>query len=391
MNPGESMAAFLFSKTEATRFERSDLADGFSESWLQELLFREPELLPLQQIEPGAGKFIPVCRELSLPRAGGNVYLDVFGITSSGRPVLVECKLWRNPQARREVIAQILEYSALLRRWGYSDLTARIKKSSASEGQNPLYDLVHAQGAAMAEADFVDAVSRNLRSGDFHLIIVGDGIREDASAIVEHVAGIGARLAIVEMQRWRDSAGNQLLLPQVPFRTEVVRQRILVDSAGVPLIADQEESIDEVVPGVIDPEKQAVRESNREFWQEYIDSARFDHPDQPVPRHGGNNWVKVPMPDPARWLNVYRYKGRAAMSLVERDGSGLLDWLARDGASLQSEFGPEPIILHHEGHPDRPMICVVQPQAGEDQMSWLQDATNRMVTLLRPRIVEFKG
>lgn len=386
------MAAFLFSNSSTNRFERSDLADGFSESWLQDLLFREPGLLPLQQVEPGAGKFIPVCRELPLPRAGGNVFLDVFGITQSGRPILVECKLWRNPQARREVIAQILEYSALLRRWSYSDLIARLRKLNGWQGQNPLYELARTQGAELSEADFVDAVSRNLRSGDFHLIIVGDGIREDASAIVEHVAGQGARLALVEMQRWKDDAGNQLIVPLIPFRTEVIRQRILVDAAGTPLIAEREDDVlEEEVLGVVDIEKQAARTANREFWQSYLDAVRFDHPDQPPPRHGGNNWVKVPMPEPARWLNVYRFRGRAAMSLVEREGSGLLDWLARSGATLQNEFGPEPIIFQREGHPVGAMICVVQPQAGEDQLPWLLDATNRMTTALRARIAEFKG
>lgn len=39
----------------------------------------------------------------------------------------MECKLWRNPQARREVLAQILEYASLLRGWSYGDLTARLK------------------------------------------------------------------------------------------------------------------------------------------------------------------------------------------------------------------------------------------------------------------------
>lgn len=87
------MTAVLISASSSTRFERSDLAEGFSESYLQDLLFREPDLVPLALIDPSAGRFIPICRELAMPKTGGNVYIDVFGITPAGRPVLIECKL----------------------------------------------------------------------------------------------------------------------------------------------------------------------------------------------------------------------------------------------------------------------------------------------------------
>src|SRR5262245_27309439 len=96
------------------------------ESWLQELLFAHPELVPLDRIDPDAGVFVPVCRELALPGAGGSVFLDIFGLTPAGRPVLIECKLWRNPEARRKVVGQILEYAGLLQRWTYGDLQAQV-------------------------------------------------------------------------------------------------------------------------------------------------------------------------------------------------------------------------------------------------------------------------
>jgi hypothetical protein len=48
--------------------------------------------------------------------------IDIFMVTPSGLPVLVECKLWRNPEGRREVIGQILDYAKELSRWSSSDL-----------------------------------------------------------------------------------------------------------------------------------------------------------------------------------------------------------------------------------------------------------------------------
>lgn len=385
------MAAFLISSRSSIRFERSDLADGFSESWLQDLLFCEPDVLPLSDVDPSAGSFIPVCRELSLPKVGGSVYVDLFGVTPAGRPVLIECKLWRNPQARREVIAQILEYSALLRGQSYADLTARLKAKLGWAGANPLFAHAVSHGCSLTEAAFTDSVARNLRNGDFHLIVAGDGIREDAAAIAEHIGDKGTRLALVEFQRWHDQSGNQLVVPLVPFRTAVVRQRILVDAVGMALHFDsKDETTDADVEQAFDPEKSAVKEANRAFWQSFIERACFDHPDQPPPRHGGNNWVKITLPSPARWVTAYRFKGRAGLSLVDEAGAGLIEWLARDVPSLQQEFGSEPLRWHQMNDPSVPSLSVDQPEGTTDQLAWLLDASNRLVNALRPRLAAFE-
>jgi hypothetical protein len=43
--------------------------------------------------------------------------LDALFINRHGALGLVKCKLWRNPQARREVVGQILDYAKELARW----------------------------------------------------------------------------------------------------------------------------------------------------------------------------------------------------------------------------------------------------------------------------------
>ena len=37
----------------------------YDESWIQELCFENPTLLPLNEIEPTFGGMIPICKELS--------------------------------------------------------------------------------------------------------------------------------------------------------------------------------------------------------------------------------------------------------------------------------------------------------------------------------------
>jgi hypothetical protein len=50
---------------------------------------------------------VPICTELNTP-AGP---IDNFMVTPSGLPVLVECKLWRNPESRRVSLARSPNYS----------------------------------------------------------------------------------------------------------------------------------------------------------------------------------------------------------------------------------------------------------------------------------------
>jgi hypothetical protein len=43
-------------------------------------------------------------------------------ITPNGDIAIIETKLWRNPDARRKVIAQILDYANELSKWTYEDM-----------------------------------------------------------------------------------------------------------------------------------------------------------------------------------------------------------------------------------------------------------------------------
>lgn len=99
---------------------------AYSEAWLQRLVHRHPNLLPVDQIEPALIPLIPVCIELPTP--SGSV--DNLFVTPDGDLVLVECKLWRNPEAWREVIGQIFDYAKDLASSDYEDLEAAIRKAT---------------------------------------------------------------------------------------------------------------------------------------------------------------------------------------------------------------------------------------------------------------------
>ena len=135
---------------------------GMDESSLRDLLFRFPRSLPVAAIDAAYSDPVPICRELSTP-AG---YVDALYINALGRLTLAEFKLWRNPQARREVIGQILDYAKELASWSFEDLQREVSRALRRKGNAP-YELVRAQALEVDEAEFVDNVSRHLRRGEF--------------------------------------------------------------------------------------------------------------------------------------------------------------------------------------------------------------------------------
>jgi hypothetical protein len=154
-----------------------------NEAWLRNTLFESPEILPTDDIDPAFGPLIPMCKELRT-EAGP---IDAVFINERGRLTIVECKLWKNPEARREVVAQTLHYVSALAEWSYADLQRQVSSALGKQG-NIAFELVSKySGGKVREPDFVDAVSRCLREGRILALLVGDGIREGVQALTELV------------------------------------------------------------------------------------------------------------------------------------------------------------------------------------------------------------
>jgi len=174
---------------------------------------------------------VPICIEMPLPSG----FVDNLMITPAGGLVLVETKLWRNPEARREVVGQILDYAKDLSRCSYEDLQKAV--SAARRDRASLFGLVHGDAAPGEEARFIDAVSRNLRLGRMLLIIAGDGIQESAEQLTDFLQrhlGLHFTLAMVEMSLWRDPfEGRVLVQPRVLTKTVQIERAVIRLESGV--------------------------------------------------------------------------------------------------------------------------------------------------------------
>lgn len=211
--------------------------DGYDERWLQRLIDKCPTVLPIDEIEPAFTPAISVC--LELPLSSG--FLDNLLLTPQGNIVAVECKLWRNAEARREVVAQIIDYAKDIQRLSYSQLEAAVR-SARKDPSFRLYDHVmrgvNTTEPSFDEPRFVDAVTRNLRRGRCLLIVAGDGIKEGAESMTEFLqqhAGMHFALGIVQLAIYEvPNSDQRLVVPSIPVRTtNIIRGIVEVGEMGI--------------------------------------------------------------------------------------------------------------------------------------------------------------
>lgn len=207
------------------QLERIWLGAGIhNETWLQTLIHEHPGILPISRIEPGFGELIPTAREV----ACGHGFIDNLFVTPSGDLVLVETKLWRNTEMRREVVAQALDYVAAITRMTFADFEAVVAK--APGGPAHLYDLVADHLDALDEAAFIDTVATNLRRGRLLVIVLGDGIRPETEVLADLLqshAGAHFTFALVELATWRDADGSILAIPSTLARTVMIERGVV--------------------------------------------------------------------------------------------------------------------------------------------------------------------
>ena len=318
-----------------------------AESPLRDLIYAHPEILPVAQLEPEIGRIVAVATEVNLSGAG---FIDVLLVSEHGRLIIVECKLWRNPQARREVVGQILDYARELARYGYDDLQ-RVISSRVGRRGNVLYDLAREAGSTMSEADFGDRVSRDLPAGRFLLLIAGDGITEGTQRIGEYLgaqAGLAFDFGLIEIAEYR------FVDPDTGAERRIVQPRLLARTVTIDRFVIRNEAPGTVVEAIAETAAPRARSSSggsgsasgtfaawNTFRDAFIASVRFDDPGQMPPRNGGNNWMRLPLPGTVG-VTLYRSitSGNigAFLRFIDADGMAVLDELLADRDAIEAEF-----------------------------------------------------
>ena len=346
--------------------------------------------MPVQEIDPHIGKLIPVCTEIET----GAGPADILFVTPTGKIVLVETKLWRNPNARREVVAQILDYAKQLTAWSYDDL-AREAAIASKNGPDYLSNCLKAYG--VEEQGFVDGINRSLKIGDFLLLIVGDGIRTGAESLVafiERYGNLRFGLGLIEVAAYRLPDHSVLLQPRILAKTEVLQRTVLIGASG---------AIDlEQVASVEDAETARNSDSAwfESFWTEYMTALRLDDPLQPLPTKPAkwtNIFFGVPPGAGSAWISAYiaQSSGVAGVYLTFAKSLNNLDVFYTRlleqkedierafGAQLSWERKGDKIYI---GAPNASFQNLNLPADRDRTITHLADMTNRMVNVFRHRL-----
>jgi hypothetical protein len=208
--------------------ERVPLTSDMAESWLQQLVGKNPNIIPASAIDDRVETpLFSIGREIATPVGP----IDNLLISRNGYVVVVETKLWRNPEARRAVVAQTLDYAAQIRTWRYADLEAALQ---AAHPDASLFELVAPE---MDEAEWFDQVNSLLENGRMCLAIIGDGIRTQthtlASALGAH-PDFAYRLGLVELRIF-EHEGQRIVVPVTALRTtEVERAVVTITNSASP-------------------------------------------------------------------------------------------------------------------------------------------------------------
>lgn len=374
---------------------------GYDEAFIQRLVFNHPALLPLNEIDPTCIDPVPICDELPT-RAGP---LDVFMITPTGMPVLVECKLWNNPQARREVVGQIIDYAKELQRWSYEDLQRACAGRKGSDFE--LFRFMASHSASLDQKTFIDNVTRNLRDGRCVLLVVGDGIREGVEAIGEYLTASGAlqfSFGLVELPVYETPSGERLVTPRTLAKTTIIGRYVFGFAPdGAPRITDHGATDEPEQDDTVDEAKRLISEENLAFWADVLGGLDLDDRSQELPKPKPNETLYFWLPANRggttirdNWITLYLARSTNQIGIFftgTRTGIGgeIARAMLPELEDIREELGPEA----RQTEPKSGKINIGEAHAlgslsDSDNrarlVEWMRERVNRYVNVFRPRV-----
>ena len=185
---------------------------GFTEEAdLQKILFKDPDIIPVEDLSDASLAPIRLMlKEVGLPGAGST---DLVGIDVKGNIYIIEDKLAKNPEAKRQVIGQILEYAAFMHEKGLDWLDSAVKKQKGV-GLSEYFEQL--DDPNWNKETFEQNILDNLDSGKFKLFIVVDEMNPDLQRIINYMRNVlKVEIYALELKYFKDTTGMEILVPTV--------------------------------------------------------------------------------------------------------------------------------------------------------------------------------
>jgi hypothetical protein len=357
-----------------------------NEAWLRDTLFNNPEIIPTDEIDSAFGPLVPLCTELRTD-AGP---IDAVFINEHGRLTIVECKLWKNPQARREVVTQTLDYVSVLVSWSYADLQRQVSAALDRRGSNIPFEVVRkCTGTRLGERDFVDAVSRSLQEGRFLVLIAGDGIREGVQSLTDLVNRSATKafsFGLIEVALYRFGNHQLLVQPRVLAETKIIERRMTIvnlDGGTRPVVIENAE--ESAATG--ERRSSGNKEHLRAWWHSIL-SMKFDDPEQEPPFWTATNNVVLNTPFPGIQIKAFASVNSSHIGVFvsgpRRENVLMIQkFLKRERPSLKAQL-PNGTKLRVGDWPI--MIDTSDCESDPEKRAWITKTLNEFVNVLRPRL-----
>ena len=192
--------------------------------------------IPGKQIDPVSDDpphFVLLRREMPV----GGWSLDHLYVDQRGVLTLVETKLFQNPESRREVIGQIIEYAANASE-SWSGGMARQKATEFWSNQNPpreLDELLQEEFGGETEFEndeFWRKVEENLGNNRIRLIIATDELRPEVRRMIEYLNKWiqNSEILGLELKCYGGESESLVLVPLLIGQTQSIIDKKVIGS-----------------------------------------------------------------------------------------------------------------------------------------------------------------
>ena len=158
---------------------------------LQQLLENNLDLIPGEQINPEEPRrWLKIKREMSVedPNTGGARWsIDFLLVDQSGLLTFVECKRFHDTRSRREVLGQMLDYTANGQFYWTSDVIRENLEKTAQASHVDLNEMIlsfQPESGESVEA-FLDLIDNNLQEGQVRLVFFMEEAPLELKSIVD--------------------------------------------------------------------------------------------------------------------------------------------------------------------------------------------------------------
>jgi hypothetical protein len=223
-----------------TSLRRDPTVETYEETLLQEVIDHWPDILPICDFLPSVSGVCSLGREIPAGLGESEGFIDNLLVTDDGHLVIVETKLWRNPDALRKVIAQTLQYGMSVTQMTLDEFEDHVRRGDPKGQRLRLDETVLQRATTLLPEkadDFEDAFDQLRRNGDILLLVVADAVRASVDRLVEWMSKFGRstpyKFGLVELGLYALPDGRRMIVPKTLLRTrEASRHVVTINIQG---------------------------------------------------------------------------------------------------------------------------------------------------------------